>query len=274
MLGDLAVFHSPKIIVGGRRAAEGSFADGKNKVALCQHLMRCGVDHLNILLGKSRKCSTESGKAIGNAGIVLKVAVAVKIIRCLFGTLTLHNIVEEVLDKLTVSLCFVRVLYFLCAVDLRSSRRIGICFCRKVIPVLCNLSVFVKAEDVKGNLLSCACEVVNRLKENLVAVFKSADIVYRGFYRSRRKVSHRADKCVFSCAVSKVMLDVSFGKQACCFFGVSGCECVNQFKCFLSVCHFDYLFHIILALAEQFFENAHFGALLMFCFELRSGRSP
>ena len=181
VFGDLAVFHSPKIIVGGRRTAEGPFADGKNKVALCQHLMRDGVDHLNVLLGKSRKCGTEPGKAVGNAGIVLKVGVAVKIIRCLFGTLTLHNIVEEVLDKRTVRLGLVRVLYFLSAVDLRSSRRIGICFCRKVIPVLCNLSVFVKAEDVKGNLLSCACEVVNRLKENLVAVFKSADIVYRGF---------------------------------------------------------------------------------------------
>ena len=26
------------------------------------------------------------------------------------------------------------------------------------------------------------------------------------------------------------MLDVSFGKQACCFFGVSGCKGVDQFK--------------------------------------------
>ena len=62
--------------------------------------------------------------------------------------------------------------------------------------MLGNLAVFVKAEDVKGDLLTGTGEIVHRLQEHLVAVLEGADVVHSGFHISRCEIFHGADKSI------------------------------------------------------------------------------
>ena len=88
VLGDLAVFNAPQIIVGSGSAAEGSLGNRQHVVALSQHLMDRIIDHLDALLGESTQRSAETGEPIGNAGVVLNVGVAVEVGGRLFGRMT------------------------------------------------------------------------------------------------------------------------------------------------------------------------------------------
>ena len=63
------------------------------------------------------------------------------------------------------------------------SGRIRLCLCCQIVPMLCDLAICIEAEHIKSNLLSCSCEIVNRLKEHLVSVLESSDIVDCCFYR-------------------------------------------------------------------------------------------
>ena len=73
-----------------------------------------------------------------------------------------------------------------------------------------NFSGFVEAENVKRDLLACTGEIVDRLQENFVAVFKRADIVNRRLDRGRSKEFDGFDKGVSTGSVGKVVLDVIF----------------------------------------------------------------
>lgn len=73
-----------------------------------------------------------------------------------------------------------------------------------------NFSGFVEAENVKRDLLACTGEIVDRLQENFVAVFKRADIVNRRLDRGRSKEFDGLDKGVSTGSVGKVVLDVIF----------------------------------------------------------------
>ena len=77
MLGDLTALNTPKIIVRSGSAAEGTFGNGKNVVALRQDLMDRIIDHLDALFCQSAKCCTKAGKPIGNSDVVLNVGVTV-----------------------------------------------------------------------------------------------------------------------------------------------------------------------------------------------------
>jgi hypothetical protein len=78
--------------------------------------------------------------------------------------------------------------------------------------MLGDLAVRVETEDIERYLLACTCEVVNGLKENLVTVLKSADIVDGRLDGSGSEILYRADKGVSACAVCEVMLDVILGE--------------------------------------------------------------
>ena len=56
--------------------------------------------------------------------------------------------------------------------------------------MLGNLAVFVKAEDVKGNLLTGTSKIIDCLQEHLVTILKSTDVVHSGFNISRCKIFH------------------------------------------------------------------------------------
>ena len=64
--------------------------------------------------------------------------------------LVLHHIDKEVLHELAVFLSLVQVFQLHRAVNLGAPGRIRRSFRRKIIPMLYDQAVFIKAEDVKG----------------------------------------------------------------------------------------------------------------------------
>ena len=79
MLGNLAILYTPQVVVAGVSAAVGSLADRQDKVALRQNQMGFIIDHLDSLLGQSRKCGIQAKNAIRNRSIVLDVGVTAKV---------------------------------------------------------------------------------------------------------------------------------------------------------------------------------------------------
>ena len=103
--------------------------------------------------------------------------------------------------------------------------------------MLRNLAVLIEPEDVECNLLACACKVVNGLKEDLVAVLISADVLYHGFDWSRSEVCNASYKSITAGAVSQVVLDIAFRQKGCGLLGIASSEGIDEFECFLNVCH-------------------------------------
>ena len=163
VLGDLAVFHAPQIIIAGRCAAKGSFTDTQYKVSLCKYLMGGGVDHLDALTGKSGKSRAQPGKTICDTGVVLDVSITVKVVGGLFGVLALHHVDQEIFHQLAVLPSLVQIFQFLRPVNLGVAGGIRRGFHSQVVPMLCNHPVFIKAEDVKRHLFAGAGKVVNGL---------------------------------------------------------------------------------------------------------------
>ena len=109
MLGDLAVLHTPQVIVAGGRTAEGALADGKDEVALRQNHVNFIVHHGDALLRQSAQRGVQTGHTIGNAAVVLDVIVTVKVIRGLVQIVALHDIIEAILDQFTVFLGLIQI---------------------------------------------------------------------------------------------------------------------------------------------------------------------
>ena len=80
--------------------------------------------------------------------------------------------------------------------------------------MLSDLAVFVKAEDVKGDLLTGTGEIVNRLQEHLVTVLKSTDVVHSSYHISGGKIFYGADEGVRTGAVCQIVLDGAIRQQA------------------------------------------------------------
>src|SRR3712207_1702330 len=228
MLGHFAVLNSPQIVVRGRSSAKGTLGNSQHIIALCKYLMNLVIDHLNALLTKRFKRCIETGKAISNSCVVLNIGVTVKVGRCLFGSLSLHYIVQEVLDDLTVLLSLIEVFQRVVTVNLCMSGRIRSCLCREIVPMLSNLTVSIETEDVKSYLLTGSCKVVDRLQEYLVSVLESADVIDCGLYGSRCKVSNAAHESLSARAIGEVVLNVVGSKKFLCFCGITTCECANQ----------------------------------------------
>ena len=201
--------------------------------------MGSGVNHLNALLSQRGQRSAQTGQAVGNAGVVLDVGIVVKVTGSFLRMPVLHHINEEILHKSAVFLSLIQVFQLHRAIDLRAAGRIRSGFRCQVVPVFSDQAVFVKAEDVKSHLLACAGEVVDGLQKYPVAVLKSPDVVHRGFDGSRSQIFDGPDKGIAPCAIGRIVLDIPLGEQVFRFFGITGSEGADQFKCFLNVCHFN-----------------------------------
>ena len=142
--------------------------------------MRAVVDHLDTLLAQRFECGSQARQAVGDAGVVLDVGVPVEILRGLFGALALHHVDQEALHDLAVCFGAVKVGRRDGTVDLCAAGRVGLGDGGQVVPVLADLAVGVKAEDVERDLLARAGEVVHRVQKHLVTVFKGADVAHCG----------------------------------------------------------------------------------------------
>lgn len=231
MLGNLAVLHTPQVIVAGGRTAKGALADGKDEVTLRQNHVDFIVHHGNTLLRQSAQRGVQTGYAIGNAAVVLDVIVTVKIVRSLIEIVALHDIVEEILDQLTVFLGLVQIPDLHRTVRLSMTGGIRLSQRRQIVPMLGDLAVFIETEDVKGNLLTGTGEIVHRLQEHLVAVLKSTDVVHRGFYISGCKIFYGADEGVRTGAVCQIVLDVAIRQQAAGGVRIAGGKGVDERQC-------------------------------------------
>ena len=76
--------------------------------------------------------------------------------------------------------------------------------------MLGNFSVLIKAEDIKSNLIASSSKVVDCLQEYIVAVLKGTNVVDGGLYLGGSQIFNRADERFFTCAVSKIVLNIAF----------------------------------------------------------------
>ena len=109
MLGDLAVLHTPQVIVAGGHTAKGAFADSKDEISLRQNHVNFIVHHGNTLLRHCAQRGVQAGHTIGNTAVVLDVIVTVKVIRGLVQIVALHDIIEAILDQFTVFLGLIQI---------------------------------------------------------------------------------------------------------------------------------------------------------------------
>ena len=205
-----------------------------------------GVDHLNVLLCQSRQRVRQTGHAVRNVGVVLDVGVTVKVIGHLAEVVALHHIVQEVVHQRTVLLGLVQIRDGHGAIGLGVTGRIRCRHGGEVVPVLCDLAVFIKAEDVERHLLTGTGKVVDSLKEHLVAILKCTDVLHRGLDRSRSQILHRADKGICAGAVGEIVLDVTVCQQAAGGLGVARCKGVDESQCLFGLALLG-----LLGLAEQ-----------------------
>ena len=145
---------------------------------------------------------------------MLDVGITIKVIRGLIEVVALHDIVEEILDQLPVFLGLIQIRDLHRAVHLGVTGGIRLGQRRQIVPMLGNLAVSVKAEDVKGDLLTGTGKIVNRLQEHLVAVLKSTDVVHSGFHIGGCEIFHGTDKGIRTGAVCQIVLDVAIRQQA------------------------------------------------------------
>lgn len=208
---ELKDFRFLRKVLGSRQID--TLADGKDEVTLRQNHVDFIVHHGNALLRQSAQCGIQTGHTIGNTAVVLDVIVAVKIVRSLVQIVALHDIVEEVLDQLTVFLGLVQIRDLHRAVRLGVTRGIRFSKSRQIVPMLGDLAVFVKAEDVKGDLLTGTGKIIDRLQEHLVTVLKSADVVHSGFHIGGCEIFYGTDEGVRTGAVRQIVLDVTIREQ-------------------------------------------------------------
>ena len=168
---------------------------------------------------------------------MLNIGIAVKVGRRFFGSLPLHDIVQEVLDELAVLLGLIEVFQRIVSVNLRMTGRIRFSLCREVVPMFGNLAVGIEAEEVESDLFTGSGKVVDGLQEDLVSILKSADVVDCRLYGSACEVGNAACECFSAGAIGEVMLNVAGSKKRLRLLAVSACECVDKSQCFFFVCH-------------------------------------
>ena len=125
----------------------------------------------------------------------------------------LHHIVQEGLDQFAVLLGLIKIGQLHRAVDLRVTGGVGHGQLRQIVPVLRDLPVLIKAEDVEGDLLARTGEIVDRLEEHIHTVLEGADVVDRRFDRRGGQIRDRADKSVAAGAVGQIVLNIVLIEQ-------------------------------------------------------------
>ena len=160
---------------------------------------------------------------------MLDVGVTVKVIGGLVGIVALHHIVEEILHQFPVLLGLVQIGHFHRAVNLGVAGRIRLrSKGGQVVPMLGNLAIFIKAEDVKGHLLASSGEVIDGLEEHIVPVLKGTDVFHGGLCIGRRQVFHGADKGILPRAIGQIVLDVVLVQQLTGSIRIAGSEGADQ----------------------------------------------
>ena len=162
MLSNLAVFYSPKIIVSSWFTTKGPFTYCKTVISVCKYLISLIINHLNALFAKSFKRCSESGKPISNSCVVLNISISIKIAGQLFRMLATENITYKRRDNFACFFCIYKF-FFHSTVNLGTTRWIWLCLCSKIIPMLSNFSVAVKAENIECYLLTSTCKIINSL---------------------------------------------------------------------------------------------------------------
>lgn len=243
MLGNLAILDTEEVKVGTVHAAQGAFAYGEDEIAFAKHLVESIVLHLNALLRHGRKRCTKAVQAIGNAGVVLDVVVAVEVGGELLRMLAHQDILHEILGQSLVLGSLVDVLDFGGAVQHGVTGRVGrLRRLLQVVPVLHDFTVF-EAENIEADL--GAEEVVVGVGDDVVAILEHAYGVHLGGFREvleRTEGSAKPGKSVCNAQVVLgvvVRVDVSDGLGG---PGFDGFEFLDYHSFKISVCHNAILF--------------------------------
>ena len=159
---------------------------------------------------------------------MLDIFVTVKVIWSLVEVVALHDIIEEILDQFTVFFGLVQISNLHRSISLSVTGWIRISKICQIVPMLGNLTTFIKAEDVKSDLLTSTGKIIDCLQEHLVTILKSTDVVHSCFNISRCKIFHGADKSIRTSAVCQIVLDVAISQQAAGGVRISGSKGVDE----------------------------------------------
>ena len=159
---------------------------------------------------------------------MLDIRTVIEIVGGLISVVAHQHVIDEAPGEFTVLLSLVQISNFHGSIDLRMTGRIRLCNILKIIPVLVDFAISIEMEHVKRDLLTCSGEIVNSLKENMVSILKSADVVDSGLNGSLLKTCNSGHECVCTGTESEIVLLVLRGKQERRQFQITGNECADQ----------------------------------------------
>ncbi len=104
--------------------------------------------------------------------------------------------------------------------------------------MLGDLAIFIEAEDIEGHLFASACEIINAMQEDLVAILEGADVFHGSGHGSRGQVLDAGHKGVAAGAISQVVLDVVLDQKVVRLLSVASSKSVDEIQCLLNLsCH-------------------------------------
>ena len=198
--------------------------------------MRLVVNHGNTLFCHCFKSRSKSRQTVGDRDVMLDVFIAVVVRGQLIRVFSTKHIANKSGND-TACFFLINVFLFKRSVNLGMTGRIRLCNILKIIPVLVDFAIGIEMEHVKRDLLTCSGEIVNSLKENMVSILKSADVVDSGLNGSLLKTCNSGHECVCTGTESEIVLLILRCEKRLSLLQIAGNECANQSQCLFFVCH-------------------------------------
>jgi len=172
VLGDPAPFNAEQVINASGYATKRSFGNDEDEVTFAKYLVHALVYERLTFGGKGLQTRNQTRDCIGDPRVVLDVLGSVEVAREGLPT-PCEKVLHVALHKRLIGLRLVQIGGDCGTVDHRVSARAG--FGRRllqIIPMLDDQAIF-ESEDVESDAWSE--EVVLRVSEDIIAIFKDAD---------------------------------------------------------------------------------------------------
>src|SRR5271155_3739349 len=172
VLGDATLFNAEEVINASGYATKRSLGDDEDEVTLAKYLVHAFVYDRLTFGGKSLQARKQPRDCIGHPGVVLNVLGSVEVPREGLPT-PCEKVLHIALHERIIGLRLIQIGGDCGTVDHRVSARAG--FGRRllqIIPMLDDQAIF-EPEDVESDAWSE--EVVLRVSEDIIAIFKDAD---------------------------------------------------------------------------------------------------
>src|SRR5580658_5030027 len=190
VLGDPALFNAEQVINASGYATKRSLGDDEDEVTVAKYLVQALVYDRLTFGGKCLQTRNQPRDCIGDPRVVLDVLGSVEVAREGLPT-PCEKVPHVALHKRLIGLRLVQIGGDCGTVDHRVSARAG--FGRgllQIIPMLDDQAIF-EPEDVESD--AWPEEVILRVSEDIIAIFKDADRIDGRF--GRQVLDERGDAC-------------------------------------------------------------------------------